>query len=251
MEFLEKKDAFELLSSLCNQQADLIILDPNYEDWSLLIDKGIIELALTKLKKTGNLILFTKKPYDFVVRKKIQPFFLSEIIWKYKPVGSWVSRRKPLMTYQTIYICAKNCSESFFSIESGMKYSKNTINGVKTQMQFKGYKEETKPFVKNKGGKQIEDLLYIPRKRQGLEGFIPSKPLSLCSILLNTYCPKKGLVVDPFCGGGNFAKTAKILGFSFVAGDIDERCVEFAARNIASLNVISGRKRNDDTLTLF
>lgn len=41
------------------------------------------------------------------------------------------------------------------------------------------------------------------------------------------FCPKEGLVIDPFCGGGNIPKVAKCEGVNFIAGDLDEYCVNY------------------------
>jgi len=35
------------------------------------------------------------------------------------------------------------------------------------------------------------------------------------------------LVVDPFCGGGNIPNAAKCEGVNFIAGDLDEYCVNY------------------------
>lgn len=250
---IRQADWAQTIKSCNDGSSDCIILDPNYEDWGKFIKMGIIEKSLKKISETGNLILFTKKPYDFLLRNYIDDIFVTEIIWQYKYVGSWVSNRKPLMTYQKIYICAKSKKDCFFSQSSGLEYSSRTKDGVVTQMQFKGYKQKTKPFEKKKNGKQLSDFLFIPRKRQGEDGFIPSKPLKLCSALLNTYCKPSGLVVDPFCGGGNLVKTARILGHDFIAGDISDKCVDFAKVNVYQNNEIHGRIRDNESgiLKLF
>ena len=55
-------DAFEYLKSFQDNVFDMVVLDPDYQDWDSLIDKGLINEAIRVLKDTGNLICFTKQP---------------------------------------------------------------------------------------------------------------------------------------------------------------------------------------------
>ena len=219
------KDAFELLKSIDNESADLIILDPNYQDWNKFCKDGIIDLALEKLKKEGNLIMFTKKPYDFNLRNTINPYYRNEIIWKYIKTGNWVSNKLPTYSYQKIFWANKS-KDNFFNPRTGMPYSPNTQQGNKGYLVFDGYKEKSKPFKNSNEGIWLNDFLHIERKREG-EGKIPTKPIKLCQIIIKCFCPKKGLVVDPFCGGGNIPKVARSEGVNFIAGDLDKYCVNY------------------------
>ena len=219
------RDAFELLKSVENESADLIILDPNYQDWDKFCENGIIDLALSKLKEEGNLIMFTKKPYDFNLRNIIEPYYRNEIIWKYIKTGNWVSNKLPTYSYQKIYWANKS-KNNFFNPRTGMPYSPNTQQGNKGYLVFDGYKEKSKPFENSKEGIWLNDFLHIERKREG-EGKIPTKPIELCQILIRCFCPKNGLVIDPFCGGGNIPKVAKCEVVNFIAGDLDEYCFNY------------------------
>jgi hypothetical protein len=82
---------------------------------------------MSKLKDTGNLLLFTKKPYDFEVRKHIDYCYRNEIIWKYIKTGNWVSNAMPTYSYQKIFWCCGN--KPYFNPRTGIKYSPYTRHG--------------------------------------------------------------------------------------------------------------------------
>ena len=52
-------DAFNLLSELEDESVDLLILDPNYQDWIDFNSRGLMVEAIRVLKQTGNILCFT------------------------------------------------------------------------------------------------------------------------------------------------------------------------------------------------
>ena len=46
------RDCFELLRDVEDKSADLVVLDPNYQDWDDLIAKGLVEESLRVQKPT-------------------------------------------------------------------------------------------------------------------------------------------------------------------------------------------------------
>lgn len=233
---LHHKDAFDLLNGIESGSADLVVLDPNYQDWDALIEKGIFEEALRVIKRTGNIIIFTKKPYDLNIRNKIDPYFRNELIWKYKKNGNWYSSRMPVYTYQKIYWC---CNEEFFYNEQTGIPREGEEEQARLEAEFDepfiGYRADwsNKPAGHYRGGQFLKDFLDIPRQR---EGKIPTKPVKLCQILLRCFCPVGGLVVDPFMGGGNIVLTASRENRHFIGGDIDESCFKLATSKINENN---------------
>jgi DNA modification methylase len=218
-------DAFDLISLQADASFDLIILDPDYQDWNKFIKRGLIELALGKLKDSGNLIMFTKKPYDYNLRVAINPYYRNEIIWRYKKTGNWVSNKLPTYSYQKIYWATKS-KDNYFKPRTGMPYSPNTQQGDKGYIVFDGYRDKLKSWSKSEDGIWLTDFLHIERKREG-SGKIPTKPVDLCKIILRCFCPSGGLVLDPFCGGGNIPFMARAEGMNYICGDIDESLVAF------------------------
>ena len=83
-------DCLETISFLDDGVADLIILDPNYNDWDKLCQEGLICQAIRLLKPTGNLICFTKQPFDHNLRCEISDIFRREIVWTFTNGGGLV-----------------------------------------------------------------------------------------------------------------------------------------------------------------
>ena len=108
-------DAFDLLFDLDDESVDLVILDPNYQDWDALCEGGLIVQAVRVLKQTGNILCFTKQPFDFELRNEIDHIFRREIVWTFTNGGAWVSNRMPLVSHQKIYHCVVDQRKSFFN----------------------------------------------------------------------------------------------------------------------------------------
>ena len=108
-------DALQLMEASGNAY-DLIILDPDYQDWGYMIENGLIEKALELLNPDGNILLFTKQPFDYNLRIKINPWFRREIVWTFENGGAWVSKKMPLVSTQKIYWMVKSNDFYFYVI---------------------------------------------------------------------------------------------------------------------------------------
>ncbi len=224
------KDAFEFLSELNENSVDLIILDPNYQDWDRFCSDGLIAQSIRVLKQTGNIICFTKQPFDFKLRNEIDHIFRREIVWTFTNGGAWVSNRMPLVSHQKIYHCVVDAKNSYFNERTGVDYSKNTKSFKRSKKVFDGYEEEGKQFKKNKGGVWLRDHLHFNKPHTGK---IPSKPQKLYDILIRCYCPEKGLVVEPFSGSGNFAKTCVKQGKNYLGSELDKKVYDYSVSNLS------------------
>ena len=223
------KDAFELLLELEDESADLIILDPYYQDWVKLCEDGLIVHAVRVLKETGNILCFTKQPFDFELRNEINHVFRREIVWTFTNGGAWVSNRMPLVSHQKIYHCVLNSRKSFFNERTGIDYSENTKAFKRSKKVFEGYEENGKQFEKSKDGVWLRDHLHFNKPHTGR---IPSKPQGLYDVLIRCYSPQNGIVVEPFSGSGNFAKTCISQGKYYLGSELDEDTYKYSVSNI-------------------
>ena len=179
MNKIYNKDAFEFLDEIQKDSVDLLILDPNYQDWDSFLERGLLDLALGCVKESGNIICFTKQPFDFNLRNRVHKYFRREIVWTFTNGGAWVSNRMPLVSHQKIYHLVKNQSKSFFNERTGVEYSSNTKSFKRSTKVFEGYNEEGE-VVKNKGGVWLRDHLHFNKLHTGK----PSKPQKLLDILI-------------------------------------------------------------------
>lgn len=211
-------DALEYLKSFQDNVFDLVVLDPDYQDWDNLIDKGLIEESIRVLKKTGNLICFTKQPFDFKLRNSVNNFFRREIVWTFENGGAWCSPKMPLISSQKIYWCVKS-RDFFFNPRTGVAYGDSTKNFKRKTKVFGDYAKEGRDFVKSDEGVWLRDHLHYNKPNSGK---IPAKPLPLVEILLKCFCPVGGKVLDPFAGSGAFPLTAEKQGKEAFAAENQE-----------------------------
>ena len=222
-------DAFDLLFDLDDESVDLVILDPNYQDWDALCEGGLIVQAVRVLKQTGNILCFTKQPFDFELRNEIDHIFRREIVWTFTNGGAWVSNRMPLVSHQKIYHCVVDQRKSFFNERTGVDYSEKTTNFKRSNKVFDGYEQDGRCFEKNDDGLWLRDHLHFNKPHTGA---IPSKPKELYDVLIKCYCPNDGLVLEPFSGSGNFAVSCINQGKKFIGSEINKDVYDYSIRNI-------------------
>jgi hypothetical protein len=134
-------DSTIAIKSLPSEQFDLTILDPDYQDWKTLIKQGFIEEALRVTKPTGNLICFTKQPFDHELRNHIDPWFRREIVWSFSNGGAWVSKKMPLVSHQKIYWLVKS-KDFYIDVRTGLDYQPTTKSVKRSTKQFGGWVAE-------------------------------------------------------------------------------------------------------------
>ena len=223
-------DALDLFCDIDDDSVDLIILDPNYQDWSKMLGLGVITESLRALKPTGNILCFTKQPFDFHLRNEINPIFRREIVWTFTNGGAWVSDKMPLVSHQKIYHCVKS-DESYFDKRTGLDYADGTKPFSRSRKVFGDYDEDGKDFKMDDDGTWLRDHLHFNKPHTGK---IPSKPQKLYDILIRCYCPTGGLVVEPFSGSGNFAKSCLDQKKNYLGSELDKDVHNYALKQIAN-----------------
>lgn len=211
-------DAMDLLNQIEDESIDLTILDPNYQDWDKLCEEGLILQAVRVTKKTGNIICFTKQPFDYNLRNEVNHIFRREIIWSFSNGGAWVSKKMPLVSFQKIYWLTLS-KEFFIDVRTGLDYNESTKSMKRSSKVFGDYKAEGKEFEKSDDGTWIRDHYHFNKPNTG---DMPSKPKDLIEILIKCFCPKEGIVLDPFFGSGVSADVCKDLNRNFIGFEIDE-----------------------------
>lgn len=216
------QDAMEYIQTCPPGSFDLIILDPNYEQWDEFISKGIIEKSINLLKPTGNILCFTKQPFDYNLRIAVNDYFRREIIWSFENGGAWVSKQMPLVSFQKIYWLIKS-KDFFFNPRTGVDYSSATNDFKRTNKVFGGYCEEGKTFTKSEEGIWIRDHLHYNKPNCGA---IPQKPKELIEIFCRCFCPKEGKILDLFGGSGVVSVIARENKMDSVCTEIDKERAE-------------------------
>jgi adenine-specific DNA-methyltransferase len=210
-------DAMELITELEDHSMDLTILDPNYQDWDRLCQEGLICQAVRVTKLTGNIICFTKQPFDYNLRNEVNHIFRREIIWSFSNGGAWVSNKMPLVSFQKIYWLTLT-KQFYIDVRTGLDYNQGTKSMKRSNKVFGDYKAEGRQFDKSIEGTWIRDHYHFNKPHTGQ---MPSKPYDLIKILIKCFSPKNGIVLDPFFGSGIVGKICKELDRDFIAFEIN------------------------------
>lgn len=210
-------DALEYLDIFEPDTFDLIVLDPDYQDWERLIAARLLDKALRVLKPTGNILCFTKQPFDFTLRAACQPFFRRELSWTFDNGGAWCSAKMPLISTQKIYWLTKS-KKFYFNPRTGLPYNGNTKDFKRKSKVFGDYAQEGKDFTRSQEGIWLRDHLHFNKPNSGK---IPAKPQALIDILVRCFSPDGGLIMDPFVGTGTTIDAANRLGREVFACEID------------------------------
>lgn len=85
-------------------------------------------------------------------------------------------------------------------------------------------------------GKVKDDVWVIPMLGQNDKkertGYSTQKPLDLMYPIIDSSCPKDGIVADFFCGSGTFLVAAKKLGRRYVGCDVNQNAVEITTERL-------------------
>lgn len=237
-------DCMSALCDLQDESVDLVVLDPNYNEWDKLCEQGLICQAVRVLKPTGNIICHTKQPFDYNLRREINYIFRREIVWTFCNGGAWVSNRMPLVSFQKIYWCTVS-NDFYFNPRTGIDYAESTKDFKRTNKVFDGYNEEGREFKKSKDGVWLRDHLHYNKP---MCGKIPAKPLELVQIMLRCFCPQGGVVLDPFIGSGTTAVAAIKEGRRYIGYELDKdnynKAVN-AIENQLSITTLTAKKMEE------
>lgn len=216
-------DAMKLIAELDDHSIDLTILDPDYQDWNKLCEEGLISQAVRVTKQTGNIICFTKQPFDHYLRNEVNHIFRREFIWSFSNGGAWVSNRMPLVSFQKIFwlTLTKNF---YIDVRTGLDYNEGTKSMKRSNKVFGNYKEDGKEFEKSEDGTWIRDHYHYNKPHCGK---IPAKPDELIKIFIKCFCPENGIVLDPFFGSGVSGKIAKQMNRNFIGFEKNEQLVTY------------------------
>ena len=211
-------DALSYLAGFQPEIFDLVILDPDYQDWNGLLEQGLLRETMRVLKPTGNVLCFTKQPFDHELRNAVNPYFRREIIWSFENGGAWCSAKMPLISFQKIYWLTKS-KKFFFQPRTGLPYSEGTRNFKRKSKVFGDYESEGRHFEKSTDGVWLRDHLHYNKPNAGK---IPAKPQELIDILVRCFSPDGGEVCDPFAGSGTTIKACDRLTREIYACEIDQ-----------------------------
>lgn len=193
----------------------------------------LIALSRAMLKETGSIAVHVDHRASAHVRCLLDEHFgpgrfINELIWKYG-LGNATASRHFLRKHDTILVYGRT-----------PRYFFNRQRGPLTEAQRRKYchEDERGRYMMSygrrydlKGGKPLESVLDIPAIAATDAqrcGYPTQKPLRLLEVLIESFCPPGGMVLDPCCGSATAAAAAQRSGRRWIAIDESSVAIEMA-----------------------
>lgn len=216
MKNIYNQDALIGMKSLNDKSIDLIIVDPPYglgKDYGNNSDKlppeeflnwtyQWLDLAISKLKDSGSLYIFTTWRYspEIFLFLKSRMIMLNEIIWDRKVPSMGGSIRRFSSVHDTIGFFAKT-SKYYFNLDAvRIPYDEKTKH-QRSRAEFVGKKWLELGY----NPKDIWSFARLHGQHPERENHPTQKPIKIIERMILASCPENGIVLDPFAGSGTTA----------------------------------------------
>ena len=155
--------------------------------------------------------------------------FRNEIIWWY---NSAPRKKKDFgKRHDTIFRYSKS-DNYFFNLDSPY------IRQAYSPTAPRGYEKEK---YYDDRGKIMDDVWKVNMLGQNDKtervGYATQKPKELLYKIIDSSCPKNGVVADLFCGSGTTCVAAKELGRRYIGCDISEKAIKIANNRLDKITV--------------
>ncbi|MFI3242557.1 MAG: site-specific DNA-methyltransferase [Alphaproteobacteria bacterium] len=238
---------FEILESLPEKFADLIIIDPPYnlakdfngfkfvetkdEPYKKYLESWLPQICKC-LKDDGSLYLCgdwksSVVMYD-VLSKNLN--VINRITWqREKGRGAKLNWKNGM---EDIYFAVKDVKNYYFDVEA-VKVKKRVLAPYKQDGKPKDWQETEDGKFRLTHPSNLWDDISIPYWSMPENTEHPTqKPEKLIAKLILASCPKKGVVFDPFLGSGTTSVVAKKLGRQYVGVEMNEEYAMLAEKRL-------------------
>jgi DNA modification methylase len=212
--------------------------------WDKLSDDGSVLIVIRPDLKRG-----VVRDYVLRTRLTLRDFGWKEcetLLW-YKPDGGCClgSNHRPRRTYEQILWFAKT-NDPFIDVKACGHWSEDISFRWTTRFAAGGNSpvSQSQNFEKRPGQTRLADVITVPVGKidNGIQH--PAMfPTELADILIKTFCPAKGTVLDNFCGSGSTLLPAKQLGRTYQGFDLEKEYVQIARKRLAQ-NGKGARKKS-------
>nr|WP_312985396.1 site-specific DNA-methyltransferase [Clostridioides sp.] len=209
--------------------------------WDTPIDiDRFFELAKILLKPNGVIALTATNPFSSYLVNKGLDMYKYEWVWEKDNGSNFVHvKHQPFRVHETILIFGKspttyNKKGNYMYYDPQFTYSnpysmKRDMSDVQNLDGFKG-----RTNTENKDGKRYPRSVQKFNLERGLHP--TQKPVTLFSYLINTHCPKDGLVVDICCGSGTTAVSCIDTERNYIVNDLESKFCDVTIDRIDKRN---------------
>lgn len=249
-------DALDVLTALPPSSVDAVVTSPPYADarsdyahvgpaeypewfgsvadglWPVLKESGSLMLNLGRVFRKGEELDYVHRTVRTLRARGWK--VIDEIVWV-KPNGRPV---RPYLTNQHEYVywlakdarCFRGYDEARrpYALETLGRYQRRYLSGVKGEAR-----DEHGRTVHPGGARPGSVFVASVGKAKGNPHPAPM-PEELAAHLVTLACPRGGVVLDPFLGGGTTATAALAVGRSCVGIEIDPVYAELASQRFAA-----------------
>lgn len=235
-------DCLELLRTLPDGCADMVLTDPPYGTTAAKFDTPFDLAAwwkeIWRIAKPGAAILtFGQEPFSSRMRMA-GGRFRYDWIWEKPCAGGFLwANKKPLRAHEVISV--------FYSRQP--TYSPQKVQGKPYRSDRKSNGENLRPCKRvptncADGMRYPRDVVKFSRDGGRNACHPQQKPTALLEYFIRTYTDEGQLVVDPFMGSGSTAVAAIRTGRHFVGFEREDRWMEAAERRIREARAEVDRK---------
>lgn len=209
--------------------------------WDTPIDiDRFFGLARVLLKPNGVIALTATNPFSSYLVNKGLDMYKYEWVWEKDNGSNFVHvKHQPFRVHETVLIFGKspttyNKKGNYMYYDPqftyGTPYSmKRDMSDVQNLDGFKGRTD-----TENKDGKRYPRSVQKFNLERGLHP--TQKPVTLFSYLINTHCPKDGLVVDICCGSGTTAVSCIETERNYIVNDLESKFCDVTIDRIDKRN---------------
>lgn len=237
-------DNLQLLNNIDSKSIDLIYCDILYNTGKMFKDYNDnlgspqdavkwynprFEEMKRVLKNTGLLYIQCDSNLSHYIKIELDNIFgiknfRNEIIWWY---NSAPRKKKDFgKRHDTIFRYSKT-DDYYFNVDSMY------IRQPYSETAPRGYEKEK--YYDNRG-KVMDDVWKVPMLGQNDKtercGYSTQKPKELMYKIVDSSCPKDGIVADFFCGSGTSCVCAKELKRKYIGCDIQEKAIEISKNRL-------------------
>ena len=240
----------KMIEELGEQSVDMFLCDFPYtykgkqrvtaNKWDTPIDiDEFFKLAKILLKPFGVIALTATNPFSSYLVNKGLDMYKYEWIWEKDNGSNFVHvKHQPFRVHEHILIFGK-APTTYNKKEEYMYYYPQFTYSTPWKMKRKGSVDNLDGFkgridTENKDGKRYPRSVQKFNMEKGLHP--TQKPVTLFSYLIETHCPKGGLVVDICCGSGTTAISCINTDRNYIVNDNSEKYFNVTVERIKNIN---------------
>ena len=249
-------DSLKHLKDIKNESVDLILTDPPFLTTNLRFDKGFdLKPFIPELNRVlkPNGWFFCFGTIEMVIEIMSQGWRRKfEYIWvKQQPLLAHHNVQRPNIQHELIFSFIKPTLQKMGDLYLDKESIRTTGKPYmikkerKAMTEFRAAQGMNTHKIKEKyntGYRNGTTVLYFNSKL-GMPlaertKHPTQKPLDLIRLIVRGYCPKNGMVLDPFAGSGTTVLAAKMEGRNSIGIEIDKNYFDIMEKRVGTYNNI-------------